>query len=681
MFSPTAIELSRQRSTSTASSSTSSNPSTPQSPFVGGQLKIHKQSRPTSLSASPLGGVQQQAVLEFITITLRHDHRSSDLRTLLHDGVIPCRLLKKLYPATDTPLRHLYYARATRHENLEYFLTFCQTTGILPEYDAVYDLNNLDETYKLVAKMCNQLRVLHTSVAHKSTDRAGATDKNSTGSPLSELPPVGTFQSRRKSRLTATRPSTLQDSAKSQVSIQGNEQEEVELASWSTSLVSRRSTLKAERVQLLPYKPRQEVSKAPPSPVRECITLPDGPSYLLGNVIGKGQFGTVHRALDTSTGCVVAIKRIPRTAHSPEDSDCLMHEVDLLRDLSAPSIVQYHGFVMDSKHLNIVEEYVENGSLLHSIKTFGCFNEKLAAAYTSKILDGLIYLHKRSVIHCDLKCANVLTTKCGQVKLSDFGVSLNTAGNSTIKGEVNGTPNWLAPEIITLRGTCKASDIWALGCTVLEMIQGKPPYDSQVTMAAMYSIVEDEHPPLPSRISDELRFFLLACFRKEPRERPTAEDLRAYAWLVSGPAFQSDLVPAGLALAFGSEKVGVINGEGKSRNKPEEQILEMQETPVPAKKHVLVKSSFRDSVSCSRCDLKTKKAFYCQDCSEIMHLKCSLGTSCLKRPEKAVKSTNDSVPIAKPVSKTRRKTCRETIATSRIQEKGTRPVTTDCTIM
>ena len=120
-----------------------------------------------------------------------------------------------------------------------------------------------------------------------------------------------------------------------------------------------------------------------------------------------------------------------------------------------------------------------------------------------KILEGLHYLHTSDVVHCDLKAANILTTKNGNVKLSDFGVSLNlramaregtsgavaTGGGGASGGggkeggredkgdkEVAGTPNWMAPEVIELKGASTKSDIWSLACTVIELLTGRPPY-------------------------------------------------------------------------------------------------------------------------------------------------------------------------------------------------------------
>ncbi len=99
------------------------------------------------------------------------------------------------------------------------------------------------------------------------------------------------------------------------------------------------------------------------------------------------------------------------------------------------------------------------------------------ASYVTKILEGLHYLHQSEVVHCDLKAANILTTKNGNVKLSDFGVSLNLrAMERQTQNDIAGTPNWMAPEVIELKGTSTKSDIWSLGCTVIELFTGRPPY-------------------------------------------------------------------------------------------------------------------------------------------------------------------------------------------------------------
>jgi len=137
---------------------------------------------------------------------------------------------------------------------------------------------------------------------------------------------------------------------------------------------------------------------------------------------------------------------------------------------------------------------------LHSIcKNFGKFPENLVALYMSQVLHGLLYLHEQGVIHRDIKGANILTTKEGLVKLADFGVATKQSGLD--QSSVVGTPYWMAPEVIELSGATTSSDIWSVGCTVIELIEGKPPYHKLQPMQALFRIVNDEHPPIPGSAS------------------------------------------------------------------------------------------------------------------------------------------------------------------------------------
>ncbi|KAK3834265.1 MAG: kinase-like domain-containing protein, partial [Linnemannia elongata] len=251
----------------------------------------------------------------------------------------------------------------------------------------------------------------------------------------------------------------------------------------------------------------------------------------LGNCIGRGQFGSVYKALNLVTGQMVAVKRIKIDGLKDTEMDILMQEVDLLKSLAHPSIVKYEGFIRSSGYLNIILEFVENGSLLTTLKSFGTFPEKLVVAYVVKILEGLVYLHGKEVVHCDLKAANILTTKNGNVKLSDFGVSLNLKVKESDFGAVAGTPNWMAPEVIELKGASPASDIWSLGCTVIEMLTGQPPYAELLPLTTLFRIVEDERPPLPSNLSMDLLDFLCQCFQKDPSLRPSAGALGRHIWI------------------------------------------------------------------------------------------------------------------------------------------------------
>jgi serine/threonine protein kinase len=174
--------------------------------------------------------------------------------------------------------------------------------------------------------------------------------------------------------------------------------------------------------------------------------------------------------------------------------------------------------------------FCENGSLHTICKNFGKFPENLVALYMSQVLQGLLYLHEQGVIHRDIKGANILTTKEGLVKLADFGVA--TKSNAS-EYSVVGTPYWMAPEVIQLSGATTASDIWSLGCTVIELLDGRPPYHNLPPMPALFKIVQDDHPPIPEGVSPAVRDFLMQCFQKDPNLRVSAKKMLKHPWILN----------------------------------------------------------------------------------------------------------------------------------------------------
>ncbi|KAL4878592.1 cytokinesis protein sepH [Aspergillus karnatakaensis] len=260
--------------------------------------------------------------------------------------------------------------------------------------------------------------------------------------------------------------------------------------------------------------------------------------FQLGDCLGRGAFGSVYRALNWNTGETVAVKQIKLVDLPKSELRVIMLEIDLLKNLDHPNIVKYHGFVKSVETLNIILEYCENGSLHSIAKNFGRFPETLVGVYMSQVLHGLLYLHDQGVIHRDIKGANILTTKEGLVKLADFGVASRTTGLS--ESSVVGTPYWMAPEVIELSGATTASDIWSLGCTVIELLEGKPPYYNLQPMPALFRIVNDDHPPLPQGASPAVKDFLMQCFQKDPNLRVSARKLLKHPWIVN--ARRSDSV-------------------------------------------------------------------------------------------------------------------------------------------
>lgn len=371
--------------------------------------------------------------------------------------------------------------------------------------------------------------------------------------------------------------------------------------------------------------------------------------FQLGNCIGRGQFGAVYRALNLNTGQMVAVKRIRLEGLKEPEIAQLMKEVDLVKSLSHPSIVKYEGMARDDDSLSIVLEYAENGSLGQTLKAFGKLNERLVAGYVVKILEGLHYLHQSDVVHCDLKAANILTTKNGNVKLSDFGVSLNLRAMEREPNNVAGTPNWMAPEVIELKGASPKSDIWSLACTVIELLTGRPPYaEISNSMTVMFRIVEDKIPPLPEGCSESLKDFLRLCFNKDPKRRPTAEALCEHEWLKKNWAIHNKELRPQDSIPF----LRRVSADYQNQKSEALRYLAQLEMPDPEKasspervrpdgspsrrrmsndpdaisprEHSFVRTTFGKPVICRVCNQNVKKsAVLCEQCSLICHAKCA----------------------------------------------------------
>merc|ERR1712137_1089482 len=186
-------------------------------------------------------------------------------------------------------------------------------------------------------------------------------------------------------------------------------------------------------------------------------------------LLGRGGYGAVYQGFNIHNADCVAIKQINLSSIPKDQIGGIMVEIDLLKKLKHENIVKYLGYSKTKEFLNIVLEYVENGSLASIVKSIGAFPESLVRVYITQVLQGLLYLHEQGVVHRDIKGANILSTKKGHVKLADFGVAQEQISAQEEINSVVGTPYWMAPEIIELAGASPLSDIWSVGCTVIEL--------------------------------------------------------------------------------------------------------------------------------------------------------------------------------------------------------------------
>eukprot|EP00759_Apiculatamorpha_spiralis_P017284 PhF_6_TR23317/c0_g1_i2/m.32956 len=259
-----------------------------------------------------------------------------------------------------------------------------------------------------------------------------------------------------------------------------------------------------------------------------------------GKVLGQGAGGTVTLGLNEITGELMAVKTITFVATDPDVQmrvDSFQREITVLRKLRHPHVVRYLGAERVDTTVNIFMEYIPGGSLHTLLKQFGKLSEQMSGVYSHQILMGLVYLHGINVIHRDVKGANILVTSTGHVKLTDFGASAIVDDCClTERHSMIGTPVWMAPEVVRCEGHNWSTDIWSLGCTVLEMLTGEPPFahmklNAFGVMNYLTSLDKGTVIPLPAGLSENAQNFVWQCLRVQKDERPTAYQLMAHPFI------------------------------------------------------------------------------------------------------------------------------------------------------
>ncbi|KAI4386697.1 hypothetical protein MLD38_004607 [Melastoma candidum] len=278
-------------------------------------------------------------------------------------------------------------------------------------------------------------------------------------------------------------------------------------------------------------------------------TMPLKGQWKKGKLIGRGTFGSVHVASNRETGALCAMKEVELCADDPKSQESmkqLEQEINMLSRLKHPNIVQYYGSEIVDDRFYIYLEYVHPGSINKYVRDHcGAITESVVRNFTRHILSGLAYLHRKKTVHRDIKGANLLVDAAGVVKLADFGMAKHLAGPAADLS-LKGSPYWMAPELIypmmkkDNSDTAFAVDIWCLGCTIIEMLTGKPPWSSFEGAAAMFRVLSDP-PPMPDMLSAEGKDFLRCCFRKNPAERPSAAKLLDHRFLKSSPQMDFSL--------------------------------------------------------------------------------------------------------------------------------------------
>ena len=230
----------------------------------------------------------------------------------------------------------------------------------------------------------------------------------------------------------------------------------------------------------MPVSNRPRSSDWQPHSVEELQALL--PDYELKELIGRGGMGAVYRAQQPELDRLVAIKVLPAaTAEQVEGfAERFKDEARLLARMSHPGIVHVYGFgTLADGSCYIVMEHVDGSDLARVVATSGRLTPEHAASITADVCAALHYAHSAGIVHRDVKPANILVTRQGQIKLVDFGLAKQfdlAGGHRTATGTAMGTPDYVAPE--TLHSGMVVDhrvDLYAVGVMLYNMLTGKIP--------------------------------------------------------------------------------------------------------------------------------------------------------------------------------------------------------------
>ncbi|KAE8713458.1 Clathrin, heavy chain isoform 1 [Hibiscus syriacus] len=279
-------------------------------------------------------------------------------------------------------------------------------------------------------------------------------------------------------------------------------------------------------------------------------------SWTRGKCIGKGSFGNVSLAINETNGAVFAVKSVDFKTSLPNQLESLENEIRVLRSLSSPYVVEYLGddVTPGDSYRNLHLEYCPGGTVsdVANVKRrLADVDEKMLRWHTRCLVSALQYVYDQGIVHCDVKGRNVLVgMDSTSVKLADFGSAIEIKKKSEEDISRNlimprGSPLWMAPEVVRGEYQGPESDVWSLGCTVIEMITGRPAWEDHDLDSLSRIANSEELPQLPTQLSKLGKDFVDKCLRRDPNQRWSCDQLLQHPFVASAspPKMRSETSP------------------------------------------------------------------------------------------------------------------------------------------
>jgi hypothetical protein len=271
----------------------------------------------------------------------------------------------------------------------------------------------------------------------------------------------------------------------------------------------------------------------------EKIVRHENPKNLFSHLlsIGSGGFGEVFTAESNKDGSKVALKVMPLgNLTNSEFIAKHTNEIEAMRRLSHPNIVQFQDVFLHDSQIWLCMEYCDGGTLENLYQEV-YLTEAEIGYFIRQICIGLNYLHIQQLAHLDIKSENILLNLNGGIKIADFGLVREVAADKETLTSMVGTSYWMAPEVIQRKPYGQKVDIWALGCVCLELAEGRPPRHELGSLRAMFLAgtqgppAFNAHPDNDHPWSEKIVDFLKQTLHMDPKRRPTAAQLLEHPFL------------------------------------------------------------------------------------------------------------------------------------------------------
>ncbi|XP_007256339.2 serine/threonine kinase 17a like [Astyanax mexicanus] len=260
---------------------------------------------------------------------------------------------------------------------------------------------------------------------------------------------------------------------------------------------------------------------------------------LVGRELGRGKFAVVKKCVEKATGKEYAAKFLRKRRKGKSCREDIMNEIAVLESAKANQyVVGLHEVYETSNEIILVLECAAGGEIFDQCvgDSDEAFTEKDVIRLARQILTGVAFLHKKNVVHLDLKPQNILLTctqPLGDIRIVDFGLSRHVNSTSEVR-EIVGTPEYVAPEILDYEKISTATDMWSIGVLMYVMLTGESPFlgnDNQETYLNISQVNVDYSQDVFHGISSLAVDFIKSLLHKNPADRATAEQCLQHPWL------------------------------------------------------------------------------------------------------------------------------------------------------